>query len=185
MARALYAEYHGPLFNLQCNGARNSRGWFKDIGVLGTGGVANTTAVRLCIAQCQQCVVMRIYDQGQLGNHLGVETGFSYNRPPRNASDARIDLRDTPSHVTLGGAPAFPAVFDTHCHVHEGNCDGLFNGYSNRTAVGLPVDDEPQSVYALFDGKHYSTGCCFKAFCMGPGWDCSSLFGPQNIMWYL
>lgn len=28
---------------------------------------------------------------------------------------------------------------------------------ARKTAVG----DEPQTIYALFSGKHYSTGCCF------------------------
>ena len=40
---------------------------------------------------------------------------------------------------------------------HRENSEKL----SFSQAVGLPVGDEPQSVYALFDGRHYSTGCCF------------------------
>ena len=34
-------------------------------------------------------------------------------------------------------------------------------GYSNRTAKGTAVGDEPQTSYALFSGKHYNDGCCF------------------------
>ena len=45
---------------------------------------------------------------------------------------------------------------DTRC------CDGKVKGYSNRTAQGTAVGADEQTVYALFDGRHYSTGCCFE-----------------------
>eukprot|EP01052_Picozoa_sp_SAG31_P016639 SAG31_NODE_1109_length_9860_cov_22.119353_2_plen_305_part_00 len=128
------------------------------------GGIADTaTASRFCHkAQLlrKECIVTRIFDQSPLGNHLGIEKGFKYLRPPRNSQDAGVDLLAS-QNVTLGGAAVFSAVFKTKCDTHEGNCDGLFDGYSNRTATGTPVDSEPQTVYALFDGRHYSTGCCF------------------------
>lgn len=56
----------------------------------------------------------------------------------------------------------YSAVFDTHCETTKSNCDGLFAGYSNRTAHNTPVGDEPQTVYALYDGHHFNTGCCFE-----------------------
>ena len=67
------------------------------------------------------------------------------------------------SKVGLGGQPVYSAVFDSHCDVGSGrSCDGMQAGYSNRTAQDTAVGDEPQTVYALFDGRHYNTGCCFE-----------------------
>lgn len=66
------------------------------------------------------------------------------------------------SKVSLGGAPVYSAVFDSHCEITQGSCDGLVAGYSNRTAAGTPVGEEPQTVYALYNGRHYNTGCCFE-----------------------
>ena len=37
----------------------------------------------------------------------------------------------------------------------------LCSRYSNRTAKGTAVADEPQSQYAVFAGRHYNDGCCF------------------------
>ena len=146
-------EYDGPLFSL----LRSDPNATTDIGVAHPGGIANTKAAAVFCRGAPQCIVTRIFDQSPLANNLGIEKGFAYLTPPRNSQDAGVDLHRSPN-VTLGGAPVFSAVFDTQCDVHEGNCDGLFNGYSNRTAAGTPVGDEPQSVYALFDGTHYSTG---------------------------
>ena len=33
--------------------------------------------------------------------------------------------------------------------------------YSNRTARGTAVGDEPQSIYAVLGGRHFNGGCCF------------------------
>lgn len=72
----------------------------------------------------------------------------------------------TNAKVSLNGTTVHSAVFDTKCTLSNGNCDGLFQGYLNRTATSLPVRDEPQAVYALFNGKHYNlhynSGCCFE-----------------------
>jgi hypothetical protein len=64
--------------------------------------------------------------------------------------------------LTLGGARVYAAVFDSHCETTHGSCDGLVAGYSNRTAHGTPVGTEAQTVYALVDGRHFNTGCCFE-----------------------
>ena len=34
-------------------------------------------------------------------------------------------------------------------------------GYSNRTARGTARGDEPQSMYAVFNGQHHNAFCCF------------------------
>ena len=36
-------------------------------------------------------------------------------------------------------------------------------GYSNRTARGTAVGEEPQTSYAVFSGQHYNKGCWYAA----------------------
>ena len=156
LTRALYAAYGGALYRVQ-NGATNAS---LDIGVTAPGGTADAAAQeRFCGAAL--CVVTAIFDQSPIGNHLGIERGAPWLPPPRDSQDAGVNLTAA-SRVSLGGQPVYSAVFDSHCDTTRGRCDGLFAGYSNRTAAGTPVGEEPQTVYALYDGRHYNTGCCFE-----------------------
>jgi non-reducing end alpha-L-arabinofuranosidase len=34
-------------------------------------------------------------------------------------------------------------------------------GFRNNNATGLAINDEPEGVYSVVDGKHYDSGCCF------------------------
>ena len=156
LTRALFAAYDGPLYRV-----RNAdTGGEADISLLATGGTADAAAQeRFCGAAV--CVVERIYDQSPLANHLGPEHGASWLPPPRNSQDVGVNMTAA-SRVRLGGAPVYSAVFDQRCNSTHESCDGLVAGYSNRTAAGTPVGDEPQTVYALYDGRHFSTGCCFE-----------------------
>lgn len=154
--RALYAAYTGPLYQVR-NGAT---GDVADISVVAPGGAANASAQEHFCGSAL-CIVERIYDQSPLGNHLGMEHGAPWLRPPRNSQDTGVNMTAA-SKVSLGGAPVYSAVFDSHCETTQGSCDGLVAGYSNRTAAGTPVGEEPQTVYALYDGRHYNTGCCFE-----------------------
>lgn len=156
LTRALFAAYDGALYRVR-NG---DTGGEADVGVVAAGGAADAAAQeRFCGAS--PCVATRIYDQSTLGNHLGVERGAPWLPPPRNSQDAGVNLTAA-SRVRLGGAPVYSAVFDSRCETTRGSCDGLVAGYSNRTAAGTPVGAEPQTVYALYDGRHYNTGCCFE-----------------------
>ena len=157
LTRALYTSYNGPLY-LVLNSASNAT---KDIGVISAGGIADTAAQDIFCGSAL-CIVQRIYDQSPSGNHLGIEHGPSWFKPPRNSQDAGVNLTAA-SRVSLSGLPVYSAVFDTHCETTGAeSCDGLFAGYSNRTARDTPVDEEPQTVYAIYNGKHYNTGCCFE-----------------------
>ena len=157
LSRALFASFDGPLYRV-LNSATNAT---LDIGVVAAGGIADVAAQeRFCGAAL--CVVEAIYDQSPSANHLGREKGFDFLGPPRNSQDAGVNLT-AQSKVGLGGQPVYSAVFDSHCDVGSGrSCDGMQAGYSNRTAQDTAVGDEPQTVYALFDGRHYNTGCCFE-----------------------
>jgi hypothetical protein len=58
----------------------------------------------------------------------------------------------------LGGQPVYSAVFEGN-GINGSPFQG--QGYSNRTARGTAVGDQPQSTYAVFSGRKYNAGCCF------------------------
>ena len=95
-------------------------------------------------------------------NHLGIEHGAPNLGPPRNTQDLGVNFTDPKSKASLGGSPVYGALF-----VGDNSHGRHFNGqgYSNRTAKGTAVGDEPQSQYAIFAGKHYNDGCCFDCTC--------------------
>ena len=70
----------------------------------------------------------------------------------------QVDFTDPQSKTTLGGKPVYGMFFqgdDSHGMHYVGQ------GYSNRTARGTAVGDEPQTTYALFSGRRYNGNCCF------------------------
>ncbi|KAL1528675.1 hypothetical protein AB1Y20_010011 [Prymnesium parvum] len=152
MTRALYAAYAGPLYKVVTSDNRS-----KDILVLSAGGLADSASQDAFCGK-QLCVVHRIYDQSPMQNHLSIEAGASDLTPPRNAQDRGVNFTDSRSRIVLGGHPVFAAVF-------TGNgLDGsqyIGQGYSNRTARGTAIGDQPQSIYAVISGRHYNSGCCF------------------------
>lgn len=156
ITRALYSSFDGPLYRV-LNSATNTS---LDIGVARVGGPADVAAQeRFCGSAL--CIVQRIYDQSPSQNHLGIEHGAPWFGPPRNSQDAGVNLTAA-SKVSLGGQAVYSAVFESHCESTNESCDGLVAGYSNRTARDTPVGEDPQTVYALYDGRHYNTGCCFE-----------------------
>lgn len=157
LTRALFAAYDGPLYRV-FNSQRNES---IDIGVVSAGGIANVAPLNQFCAS-SLCIVSRIYDQTSRLNHLAIEVGPSFFGPPRNSRDTGVNI-SVEARVSVGGQEVYAAVFDSHCdHWTNGHsCDGKFAGYSNRSATA-PTGDAPQTVYALYDGKHFSTGCCME-----------------------
>jgi hypothetical protein len=159
MTRALYSTYAGPLYQLKKGSST------KDISVVGAGGVANGAAHAAFCGTGGDCVLQKIYDQSPLGNDLGIEHGAPNLSPPRNYQDAGVNFTDPGSSTTLSGKAVHAAFFvgdNSHGKQFVGQ------GYSNRTAKGTAVGDEPQTSYALFSGKHYNDGCCFDCAPAGP-----------------
>ena len=153
LTRALYGAYDGPLYNV-----KRSDGTTQDIFVTFAGGFANTTAQdKFC--ETGSCVVQKIYDQSPMQNHLGIEHGAPNLSPPRNIQDLGVNFTDPRCKATVGGYPVYAAVFEGDPrgsgHPFQGQ------GYSNRTAKGTAVGDEPQSMYAVFAGGNFDGGCCF------------------------
>jgi non-reducing end alpha-L-arabinofuranosidase len=136
--RALYAAYNGPLYQVR----RSSDNTTRDIGVLSAGGAANA-ATQDSFCSGTTCVITIIYDQSGRGNHLTQAPGGGAAGGPDNLAIA------TAAPTTVGGHKAY-GVF-----VAPGT------GYRNDRTSGIATGDQPEGMYAIFDGTHFNGGCCF------------------------
>ena len=156
LSRALYAQYSGPLYRV----VRTPDNASADVGVLVPGGTADSAAHDAFCGNAT-CTVERIYDQSPLGNHLGIEHGPSFLDGPRAAQDRGVNFADhNRSQAALGGRKVYAAYF-TGAGTAPHSKDYVGQGYSNRTAAGTAVGDEPQTVYAVLSGQTFNGGCCF------------------------
>jgi len=136
--RALYGSYSGSLYQVR----RSSDSATRDIGVTGAGGYADAAAQDSFCANTT-CVITVIYDQSGKGNHLT-------QAPAGGAAGGPDDLANaTAAPTTLNGHKAY-GVF-----VAPGT------GYRNNHTSGIATGDQPEGMYAIFDGTHFNGGCCF------------------------
>ncbi|KAF5677485.1 alpha-n-arabinofuranosidase B [Fusarium circinatum] len=140
--RALFDKYNGALYQIK----RASDGTTRDIGPLSAGGVAKSSD-QDDFCSGTTCLITFIYDQTGRGNHLGQAKGGYWSGPDVNGWDNMAAADGAP--VTLNGKKAY-GVF-----VSPGT------GYRNNDVSGSATGDEPEGIYAVFDGTHYNGGCCF------------------------
>jgi len=136
--RALYAAYNGSLYQVR----RSSDNTTRDIGVLSPGGYANAAA-QDSFCSGTTCVITIIYDQSGRGNNLTQAPGGGAAGGPDNLANA------TAAPTTLSGNKAYGV------YVAAGT------GYRNDHTSGIATGDNPEGMYAIFDGTHYNGGCCF------------------------
>ncbi|HKT01867.1 MAG TPA: arabinofuranosidase catalytic domain-containing protein [Rugosimonospora sp.] len=136
--RALFAGYGGSLYQVR----RASDSTTRDIGVLSVGGVANAAAQDSFCANTT-CLITIIYDQSGRGNNLTQAPAGGAAGGPDNLANA------TAAPTTVNGSKAY-GVF-----VAPGT------GYRNNRTSGIATGDQPQGMYAIFDGTHFNGGCCF------------------------
>src|SRR3954467_3732535 len=140
--RALYGAYSGRLYQVR----RASDSSTRDIGTLSAGGVADAAAQDSFCAGTT-CLITVIYDQSPRANHLTQAPPGGFPGPAPGGYD------------NLASATAAP----TTGRGHQG--DGVFvapgTGYRNNNATGTATGDQPEGMYAVFDGTHYNGGCCF------------------------
>ncbi|MFC9328765.1 alpha-L-arabinofuranosidase B [Kitasatospora sp. NPDC057015] len=140
--RALYGSYNGALYQVR----RASDNATRDIGVLNAGGYADVGAQdSFCAAT--SCVITVVYDQSGRNNRLTQAPPGGFNGPAAGGYDKLANATMAP--VTLNGNRAY-GVF-----VSPGT------GYRNNTTNGIATADQPEGMYAIFDGTHYNDGCCF------------------------
>ncbi|KAF8855046.1 putative fungal alpha-L-arabinofuranosidase [Acephala macrosclerotiorum] len=140
--RALYDAYTGPLYQVQ----RGSDSTTTTIAPLSAGGVANAAAQDTFCASTT-CLITIIYDQSGNGNHLTQAPPGGFSGPESNGYDNLASAIGAP--VTLNGQKAY-GVF-----ISPGT------GYRNNAASGTATGDEAEGMYAVLDGSHYNSGCCF------------------------
>lgn len=130
--RALYGAYDGPLYNL----TRSSDGKSMNVSVLSPGGFANiATHDAFCVKG--DCVISNVYDQSPMGNHLHERTRHRLV----NASQHKI--------AVTGNTFVYGMWFDPG------------HGYWANKTQGVATGNDPESMYAVMSGTHYSGGCCF------------------------
>ncbi|OPG02368.1 alpha-L-arabinofuranosidase [Microbispora sp. GKU 823] len=140
--RALYANYNGPLYQVR----RSSDNTTRDIGVLSPGGAANA-ATQDSFCSGTSCVITKIYDQSGRGNHLTQAPPGGFSGPAPGGYDNLATATKAPT--TVYGHKAYGVYVDP----------GV--GYRNNTTNGVAKGDQPEGMYAVFDGTHYNGGCCF------------------------
>jgi hypothetical protein len=136
--RALYGNYSKNLYQLR----RASDKTTKDIGVLASGGFADSAAQDAFCAGTT-CTISIIYDQSTRGNHLrSAPAGGAKNTPDNEANATALKL-------TVGGHTVYGV------HIPAGT------GYRNDTTSGIATGDQPETEYMVTNGNYYNGGCCF------------------------
>ena len=145
--RALYASYNGPLYQVM----RQSDGKTLDIGVVqpkdgDPGGYADAAAQD---AFCTNtvCWITTLYDQSGKGNHLSQVPPGTFKGTDKGAFNT-LPIADM-APITISGHKAYGIYI----------MPGM--GLRNNNATGIAINDEPEGIYYVIDGKHYDSGCCF------------------------
>ncbi|KDN22478.1 alpha-L-arabinofuranosidase B [Amycolatopsis rifamycinica] len=140
--RALYGAYTGPLYQVR----RASDNTTRDIAPLTAGGVADaSTQDSFCAGTT--CLITVIYDQTGRNNRLTQAPPGGFQGPAAGGYDNLANATAAP--ITVGGHKAYGV------YVAPGT------GYRNNNTNGIATGDQPEGMYAIFDGTHYNGGCCF------------------------
>nr|WP_294792893.1 arabinofuranosidase catalytic domain-containing protein [uncultured Mucilaginibacter sp.] len=145
--RALYKSYNGPLYRVM----RESDKQILDIGVVkpsedDAGGYANAAAQDAFCAG-SLCRITTVYDQSGKKNHLTEAPPGTFKGPEKGAYDA-LPIADM-APVTISGHKAYGVFI----------MPGM--GLRNNNARDLAINDEPEGIYYVINGKHFDSGCCF------------------------
>jgi non-reducing end alpha-L-arabinofuranosidase len=140
--RVIVPNYTGPLYQVD-NGTTT-----QDIGSVG--GYADAAAQD---AFCPDgCTISVIYDQSGRGNHLTKAPPGSAKATPSNNADAG----DLP--VKINGHDAYGILFKPN-HGYRAACNEC--PFPKPFPSGVPVGDEPQTVYMISSQHDLAPGCCF------------------------
>src|SRR5690242_20068583 len=140
--RALYGAYNGPLYQVR----RSSDNTTRDIGLLSAGGVANA-ATQDSVCANTTCLVTNIYHQSGRGTDRTQPPPGGFSGPAPGGFDNLANATAAP--VNVGGQKAYGVRVDPG------------TGYRNNNATGTATGDQPEGMYAVFDGTHFNGGCCF------------------------
>jgi hypothetical protein len=139
VTRALFSAYAGPLYAV----TRASDNRTFDVTPLSPGGVANAPSQDAFCGR-DACVISTIYDQTLRRNHLTPAPAGGHVHTP----DAPVNA--TRLRLTLGGSPVYGAYFEAG------------NGYRNDNTSGVATGNDPETIYMVASGTHFSRACCFE-----------------------
>lgn len=145
--RALYKAYNGPLYQV----TRQSDGKTLDIQVVkpsaeDPGGYADAASQDAFCANTI-CWISVIYDQSNKKNHLVQAPPGTFKGPAKGGFNT-LPIADM-APITLGGHKAYGVYI----------MPGM--GLRNNDAKDIAINDEPEGIYYVINGKHYDSGCCF------------------------
>lgn len=139
--RLLYSKYNGPLYQV----VRESDGQTLDIGTI-KGGYADAAAQDNFLKGTIG-YIYKIYDQSGNGNDLVQAAPGTFLGPAKGKFN------------TMAIADMAPATINGHRVYGTYIMPGM--GYRNNDAKNIAIDDEPEGMYYVIDGRHFSSGCCF------------------------
>jgi len=138
--RALYGNYSGNLYQV----SRASDHTTKDIGLLSTGGFANS-ATQDSFCSGTTCVITVVYDQSGKGNDLWYQGSTVV--PGSTQSGAATATTES---LHPGGNKVYSL------YINPGN-----SYWRNGSQSGVPTGSQPEALYMVTSGTHYNAGCCF------------------------
>lgn len=139
--RLLSSKYHGPLYQVR----RESDGALLDVRA-GRDGYADAAAQDAFLKNGLGVITV-IYDQSGLGNDLLPAPPGTFKGPDKGEFN------------TLAIADMAPVLVDGHKAYGAYMMPGM--GYRCNNARGLAINDEPEGIYYVIDGRHFDSGCCF------------------------
>jgi len=139
--RALFAAYNGALYQVR----RTSDNATKDIGVMATGGVVKIST-QDSFLNGKAGTISIIYDQTTNHNDLK-KSGKVYW-----LSNGGTEGNATGGQIKIDGKTAY-GIYVT------GNSGNV--AYRNNATKGVATGNTAESMYAVVDGKRYSSSCCF------------------------
>lgn len=137
-ARALYAAYNGPLYQVK----RASDGATRDIGLLSTGGYANA-AQQDSFCAGTSCVIPIVYDQSSNHNHLTPAPAGE-----QGAANAPANASALP--ITVAGNKAYGLYLPP----------GVAYRRSSTVTTGIARGANAESMYEVASGTNVNSGCC-------------------------
>jgi hypothetical protein len=135
-ARALYAGFHGPLYEVQRASDRATR----MIVSLPSGYADAAAQERFCAHSA--CRIVRLFDQSSEHNDLTVAG-------PGGNGGHNVGVRAGRLPITVRGHPAFGMYFRPK------------SGYRDTDTAGIATAAAPEAMYMIADGTHFDGRCCF------------------------
>ncbi|KAF2163466.1 carbohydrate-binding module family 42 protein [Zasmidium cellare ATCC 36951] len=140
---SLFDSYNDPLYQIK----RGSDNQTLPIYPLQAGGIANASAQDSFCANTT-CVISIIYDQTSNGNNLTqAPPGSAAKGPNPGGLDDLVLAAGAP--ITVNGQKAYGVFIQPN------------SGYRIDNTTIVAKDDQPEGMYAVFDGTHYNSHCCF------------------------